>query len=568
MKRRERILHPDKIPLAPGTRVVLQQRYDDANGFLKLGTMGQVKRLDDQGLVEVETPAGRLFKVPRAHLIVQKQRVLARAAARQLGWEEFKGRIILGTVVGSHAWGLAGPGSDQDIKGVFVWPFEAQSGFYTVSNEIQDPRGDGQYWEIGKLVHQALNADPNTLEALWSPLIVAITPLGKTLLERRRIFVSSSIVGSFGRYALSQFKKIEKRLEKGDPGTIARPKNAYNLIRLLHSALRWIREGEPLMTVEGAIRDELMAIKRSERPIEDVLKQGFDLAAEVEQAHSENSVLPEQPDFEAAHELLIEFRRAAARNQARMFTSRPSIPAPILSFPDLQEWSCKAEIKPDPGKIKGVIFDLDDTLFDCFNQCVLAAHKEAAQAMIDAGLKANVEDVYDCRLQFRSNFPGCLLEEMVAAALGVACHEGIAKAGQDAFFSRDPGPLVPFPQSLELLQTMRKRGFRLGLVTRGNDQTQQTKIDALGLRECFDEIHVVGAQESKGIALKAFGAAQGAGNCTHEEILVVGDNIRDEITQARDLGMWPCHFARGEFPKEALFRCWTIRSLDELGDWL
>lgn len=563
MRRRQRILNPSDIPLNPGTRVVLQQRYDDDKGFLKSGTMGQVKSVTEEGLVTVETPAGRVFQVPRSHLVVQKQRVLARAAARQQGWNEYQDRIILATVVGSHAWGLSGPNSDQDVKGVFVLPFEDHSGFYKVVDEIQDPRGDGQYWEIGKLIHQALNADPNTLEALWSPLVVAITPLGQKLLERRRLFVSNAIVGSFGRYALSQFKKIEQRLKQGDPGKIARPKNAYNLLRLLYSALRWIREGQPLMTVEGAIREELMAIKQSQVPIDDVLKRGFDLAAEVEEAHSQSSCLPDQPDFDAAHDLLIEIRRAAADKKSSCFTSLPVIPAPILDYPKYDEWDFSQPLIPDLDQLKMVIFDLDDTLFDCHRQCVHAAHNEAAQAMKEAGLSADVTDIAEARKAFRGKYPKARLEDMVCASLGYEASEAIAEAGEKAFFQRDPGALTSFPATIPLLKLLRDKGLKLGLVTRGDEKTQQSKIDSLQLRSYFDTISVVDLGSPKSTALKNMSR-----EFAPEETLVVGDNIRDEIKDARDLGMPHCWLSRGEFKSSPLFRVWTIQSLNELLDWL
>lgn len=563
MRRRQRILNPHEITLHPGTRVVLQQRFDDENGFLKTGTMGQVKSVSEDGFVNVETPAGRLFRVPRAHLVVQKQRVLARAAARQQGWEDYKDRIILASVVGSHAWGLSGPGSDQDIKGVFVLPFEDHSGFYKIVEEIQDPRGDGQYWEIGKLIHQALNADPNTLEALWSPLLVAITPLGKKLLERRRMFVSNAIVGSFGRYALSQFKKIEHRLKQGDPGKIARPKNAYNLLRLLYSALRWIREGQPLMTVEGEIRRELLAIKQSQVPIEDVLKRGFDLAAEVEEAHSQNSCLPDDPDFDAAHDLLIELRRAAADKSHGCFTSLPTVPAPILEYPQLIEWDFGKALSPNFNQLKMVIFDLDDTLFDCYSQCVLAAHQEAAVAMNKAGLGADLDQIAAARLAFRGKYPKARLEDMVCGALGYEATEDIAKAGEDAFFQRDPGELTPFAETVPILKLLKERGLSVGLVSRGDEKTQQRKIDSLKLRSYFDSISIVPLGSPKSVALTEL-----SGDYSAEEVLVVGDNIRDEIQDARELGMPHCWLSRGEFKGAPLFRVWTINTLAEFHDWL
>src|SRR5438874_9879884 len=49
--------------------------------------------------------------------------------------------------------------------------------------------------------------------------------------------------------------------------------------------------------------------------------------------------------------------------------------------------------------IRCVIFDLDDTLYDCFGQRVPETHWHAAEAMVKAGLKASVEAVYRARMK-------------------------------------------------------------------------------------------------------------------------------------------------------------------------
>lgn len=554
MRRRQKILDPSQIPLAPGTRVVLQARHDDHQGYLKPGTVGQVVKAEgDQ--VTVCTTAGRNFTTSRSHLVVQKRRVLERAAQRLKGWQAFQERIIFATVVGSQAWGLSGPNSDQDVKGIFVWPFEDHAGFYDVTPEIHDPSQDGQYWEIEKFIHQALNADPNSLEALWSPLVVACSPLGRKLLEQRHIFRSQSIVGSFGRYALSQFKKIQKRLEKGDPGKIARPKNAYNLIRLLYSALSWIRTGEPLIEVQGAMREQLLAIKAAERPIEDVLAQGIELAAEVEDAHSQHDVLPKEPDYDAAHELLIDIRRAAALGRHHLFLKAPDLPAAIHPHP------LKAAPRPDASNIDWLVFDLDDTLFDSYHQCVLPAHREAAEAMQKAGLKAELEQIAERRESLRASNSEKSLEEWVCESLQQPATKAICEAGQKAFFDRDPGAITPDAAAHSLLTELRPR--RLSILTRGVDSTQQQKVDRLGLRALVDEVVIVPLDGSKAEALQAL--TEGADK---DRVLVVGDNPKDEIDAAHTLKVHACWVAKGEFRSPPERAVWTIYSLEELRDWL
>jgi predicted nucleotidyltransferase len=91
-----------------------------------------------------------------------------------------------------------------------------------------------------------------------------------------------------------------------------RPKNAYNLVRLLATATRWLREGAPVFEVEGDLRDRLLAIKRGEVGLADVLAEAEAMAPELEKARDE-SRLPARPDVARADALLRRIGEEIAR---------------------------------------------------------------------------------------------------------------------------------------------------------------------------------------------------------------------------------------------------------------
>jgi hypothetical protein len=101
-----------------------------------------------------------------------------------------------------------------------------------------------------------------------------------------------------------------------------RPKNAYNLIRLLATATRWLREGVPTFEVEGALRDRLLAIKRGEVALPDVLAEAEAMAPELERAR-DASKLPRRPDVVRADALL----RRVGDEVARRWVER--VPGPF-----------------------------------------------------------------------------------------------------------------------------------------------------------------------------------------------------------------------------------------------
>ena len=91
-----------------------------------------------------------------------------------------------------------------------------------------------------------------------------------------------------------------------------RPKNAYNLVRLLATATRWLREGTPTFAVEGTLRDRLLAIKSGQVSLDDVLSEAEAMAPELERAR-DASTLPKRPDVRRADALLRRVGEEVAR---------------------------------------------------------------------------------------------------------------------------------------------------------------------------------------------------------------------------------------------------------------
>ena len=412
--KRQFYLDQERITLPKGTRVVLKTdlvALQDARGQpgyqCKAGTVGQVVEAAYDSY-QVRTPGGHLVDCQRDQVVIQRKEQLPALARRQHSFEDLARHVILSAVVGSTAWGLSDDHSDLDRKGVFVLPLKDSAGLWDPPDEIQDPTSDTQYWEVQKAVYQGLRADANTLEMLWSPKIEVCTELGQALLAGRRMFVSRNIFGTFGRYAMSQFRKMRsagrrqrmqqsivelmtsdaqlsqqqlvQRLCHGSQAVVQgegarrqaedavrdlhrslfdrgmleqrgfeamvrlllradsdaevarllhqppRWKNAYNLLRLLHSGIRWLTEGQPLIEVQGSLREELLAVKQGQLPLDQVLARADELASRLEQAFQDTD-LPREPDYEAAHQLLLRCRRHSAAEDFKLHRSTPTTPA-------------------------------------------------------------------------------------------------------------------------------------------------------------------------------------------------------------------------------------------------
>ncbi len=91
-----------------------------------------------------------------------------------------------------------------------------------------------------------------------------------------------------------------------------RPKNAYNLVRLLATATRWLREGSATFEVEGDLRTRLLAIKKGEVSLDEVLAEAEAMAPDLERARDASS-LPKRPDVLRADALLRRVGEELAR---------------------------------------------------------------------------------------------------------------------------------------------------------------------------------------------------------------------------------------------------------------
>ena len=55
-------------------------------------------------------------------------------------------------------------------------------------------------------------------------------------------------------------------------------------------------------------------------------------------------------------------------------------------------------------KTKAVIFDLDDTLYDCTGSLIDASRKRAAKAMVEAGLPCTEEEAYKLQKELTDKY--------------------------------------------------------------------------------------------------------------------------------------------------------------------
>jgi hypothetical protein len=289
--------------LSAGTQVVVRVAAEEHPA----GAVGIIVRapVDDEHAYRVRFPDGRESSFRRDELTVRKEFQREGLAPGALDEDDLRRHVIYRCVIGSRAYGLEGPGSDTDRRGIYLPPADLEWSLWGVPEQIEDDATQECYWELRKFIVLALKANPNVLECLWTPLVEHATPLAQELLGMRESFLSRLVYQTYNGYVLSQFRKLEQDLRAR--GAI-KWKHAMHLVRLLISGRVALTEGRIPVRVDEH-RERLLAIKRGDVPWAEVDAWRLELHKDFDAAFAASKV-PERPDYERANAFLVKARRS------------------------------------------------------------------------------------------------------------------------------------------------------------------------------------------------------------------------------------------------------------------
>ena len=120
--------------------------------------------------------------------------------------------IILLGLGGSHAYGTSNENSDLDIRGIAT---NSPRNILTGNDfeQVVDVETDTTVYSFDKIIKLLCSCNPNTIEILGlkPEHYLYLSPLGKELLNNRKLFLSKKAIHSFGGYAHSQLRRLENK---------------------------------------------------------------------------------------------------------------------------------------------------------------------------------------------------------------------------------------------------------------------------------------------------------------------------------------------------------------------
>lgn len=199
------------------------------------------------------------------------------------------------------------------------------------------------------------------------------------------------------------------------------------------------------------------------------------------------------------------------------------------------------------GKLRAVGFDLDGTLFD---------HRGSAHAAVDAFLRGlGVSPSSDARriwfdaeseqferwragqISFKEQRRERLTQ--VLPSLGLPAPRDATELDKlfAVYLRAYRAAWRAFPDSLELLRSLRSRGYRIGILTNGTEEQQLDKLNVIGLATEVDVVCTserIGAQKPEAFAFATLARELGV---TPDQCLFVGDNADHDFAGALAGGM-------------------------------
>lgn len=219
-------------------------------------------------------------------------------------------KIILKTIVGSQAHGLATKDSDYDYRGVFVVPTVEllKLGNTTRTTSWIEGDNDNTSWEIGHFLNMATHCNPTVIETFLAPLAETDINAKETIIgeQLRELFPhvwnSTGVKDAFIGYGINQRKKFfDKKDERA-------PKYAAAYLRVLYNAYELLSTGIfSVDLTETPIYKTVRKFKNGDYTPGEVINECFKWETEVLRAYKANP--NKETNVEPINEFLLKVRR-------------------------------------------------------------------------------------------------------------------------------------------------------------------------------------------------------------------------------------------------------------------
>lgn len=187
--------------------------------------------------------------------------------------------------------------------------------------------------------------------------------------------------------------------------------------------------------------------------------------------------------------------------------------------------------------LKAVLFDLDHTLFD--RHATLKAIVPELRRAFHVDSEKSDDEIADIWCYADDNFvyDGWKYIFDYLTEHGVFVSPASYENYRSFVYENFAKTAVPFSFALPMLERLKSRGYKIGLITNGQHALQYSKLKLTGLSYIFDEIIVSGDYMIEKPSKEIFLIMCEKLSLSPSECVYVGDNRKNDIDGAAGAGM-------------------------------
>ncbi len=216
-------------------------------------------------------------------------------------------------------------------------------------------------------------------------------------------------------------------------------------------------------------------------------------------------------------------------------------------------------------EVKGVIFDLDNTLVN-----FVEAKLKACEEVVEYLEKGDAEELF---LHFINGRHDIEDPENIKDYLekNGGYDEDVFERCSKIYRSAKVENIELYPGVKEVLDELRERGLKIGLVTDAGRSDGMDRLEKVGLLDSFDTIVTFGESGRKKPDPRPFLHCLEKMGLDPEEVVLVGDSLDRDVVPGKELGMLTVHAKYGDknYDEEREVEAdHSISEVDELMDVL
>lgn len=216
--------------------------------------------------------------------------------------------------------------------------------------------------------------------------------------------------------------------------------------------------------------------------------------------------------------------------------------------------------------IKGVIFDLDNTLLD-FMKMKEVAVKSAIRGMIEAGLEADEIESFKDIISIYEEFGWenqKVFDVFLNKSIGYVDNKFLA-AGVVAYRRAREANLLAYPNVNRTLVNLTKLGIKLAVVSDAPSREAWMRIYYLNLYHFFDAVITLDDSGERKPSSKPFEMALKILNLEPQDSLMIGDWPERDVVGAKQIGMRTAFAVYGDtFGTKDSGADWDIKDISEI----